>query len=219
MHRRKWISYSKDELAWIKRNRAWPRKKAHKKFCEFFGRKDVKLIHYNALCKRKGWLTGRTGCFEKGIIPANTGKKCPPGKMGNHPNARKTQFKKGQTPITAKYVGHERIDRKDGYVWLSVAEKNPHTGAATRYVLKHKYLWEKKNGKVPAGHFLKCLDGNRANTDPSNWKLMPRSAQPFLGGFRGRDYEKTPKELKPTVLALALVKAAKGKALKRGKPQ
>jgi hypothetical protein len=58
---------------------------------------------------------------------------------------------------------------------------------------------------------LKCLDGNRQNTAPSNWQAIPRGALPFLNGHRGHDYESVPTELKPTVLALAKVKHAVGK--------
>lgn len=212
------IHYSKPELAWIKANCTLPRKEAHQRFCEKFGRADVTLAHYNALCRRKGWLTGRTGRISKGATPWNAGKKWPPGKGGNHPNARKTQFKKGQKPHNTHYLGHERVS-KEGYVEVSVDEVNPHTGYARRYVLKHRHLWEKKNGKLPKGMCLKSKDGNRQNTDPDNWEPIPRSMLPFLNGGKGGsyNYDAVPEELKPTVMALAKVKHAKGKAAKRTK--
>lgn len=207
------IEYNKKELAWIKRNCKWPTKKAWRKFCKFFDRDDVSLTHYNSLRKRKGWLTGRTGCYEKGCTPENKGKKMP-----YNANTAKTQFKKGNKPHTAKYLGHERICSKDGYVYLNIGETNPHTGAVSRYVLKHKYLWEKKNGKLPKGHCLKCLDGNRQNTTPSNWEAVSRGILPFLvkGGKskNNYDYDEMPDEIKPSVLALAKVKYAKSKLKK-----
>lgn len=204
-----WIMYSDMELAWIKRRRKQPRKKAHAAFCKEFSRDDVSLINYNALCKRNGWLTGRTGHYEKGNVPHNNGKKMP----FNEKVAR-TQFKKGHVPHNAKYLGHERLT-KEGYVEVSLNETNPYTGFERRYVLKHRAVWEKQNGKVPEGMYLKCLDGNRQNTDPSNWELLPLSAQPFLNGHRGHHYESTPEELRPSVIALAKVKAAAASRLRK----
>ncbi len=210
------IRYSEAELAWIERHRTLPRKEAHAKFCEAFGRTDVTADNFKALCTRRGWTTGRDGRIQKGAVSWNQGKKCPPGKGGNHPNARKTQFKKGGVPPNTRYAGHERVS-KDGYVEVSIEEVNPHTGLERRYVLKHRHLWEQKNGKLPKGMCLKCLDGNRLNTDPENWVAIPRGALPFLNGHRGYEYDDMPDELKPSVLALARLREAKSKARKRGK--
>lgn len=116
-------------------------------------------------------------------MPANKGKKCPEGVGGRHPNARRSQFKKGQEPHNTKHLGHERLS-KDGYVEISVAETNPHTGYGRRYVHKHVHLWEALNGPVPEGHCLKSLDGDRTNTAPANWIAIPRGALPRLNGGR-----------------------------------
>lgn len=200
------IIYSADELAFIQSVSRWPRADAHAAFCQKFGRDDVSLQNLHALCKRKGWLTGRTGCFAKGAEPHNKGKSCPPGKGGNHPNARRTQFKKGQTPHNTNYLWHERVS-KDGYVEISVDQPNPHTGFERRYVLKHLWLWEQANGPVPEGYALKCLDGNRQNVDPSNWECVPRALLPRLAGgnrYVSRPhYDSAPAELKPALLAVA----------------
>lgn len=203
------IPYSANELAWIKARAKRNRRETHAAFCEQFGRPDVSLKNFNALCKRNGWFTGRTGHFVKGQEPANKGKKMPPGVGGNHPNARRTQFKKGQLPHNTKYLGHERLT-VDGYVEISVDEVNPHTGYERRYVQKHRWLWEQKNGPVPEGHALKCLDGNKQNTDPSNWEAIPRALLPLLNGGRASimHYDAAPAELKPAILATAKLKHA-----------
>jgi hypothetical protein len=154
-----------------------------------------------------GWKTGRTGQFEKGQAPANKGKRCPEGVGGRHPNARRTQFKKGGEPHNTKFLGHERVN-KDGYVEISVDQVNPHTGYSRRYVHKHVHLWEAANGPVPAGHALKCLDGDRINTDPSNWTAIPRGMLPRLNGGRATRimaYDTAPDELKPSLMAMARV--------------
>lgn len=190
------IPYLPEELAWIEANCHLPRTELHSGFCFRFGRRDVTVDHLKALCTRKGWQTGRSGCFPPGNVPANKGKKMP-----YHPNSAATRFRKGQRPHTWRGAGHESIDR-EGYVWLIVDELNPHTGADTRRVQKHRWLWERANGPVPDGHVLKCLDGDKTNTDPSNWEPIPKALLPRLNARFGRDYDAAPAEIKPTLLAI-----------------
>lgn len=178
------IEYLPEELEWIEANKTLPREQMWRRFCFLFQRQDVSKTHLAALCKRKGWLTGRTGCFEKGQVPLNKGKTIP-----LHPNSAATRFKKGQRPVNKLDVGAESIDR-DGYVKICVAEPNRWTGAPTHMAFKHRWLWEKANGPVPAGHALKCLDGNKRNCDPSNWEAVPRGLLPRLNGKCRRDYDR-----------------------------
>lgn len=205
------IRYTADELAFIQSVSTWRRDEALTAFSQKFRRDDVSLQNFNALCKRKGWPTGRSGCFAKGSTPHNKGVPCPEGKGGRHPNARKTQFRKGQAPHNTNYLGHERVS-KDGYVEISIAERNPYTGFERRYVLKHLHLWEAENGKLPEGYCLKCLSDDRTNCDPGNWEAIPRALLPRLvGGNRYRRrlaYDDAPPELKPTVLAIAKIEHA-----------
>lgn len=211
------VPYSRAELAWIESARALPRKEAHRLFCEKFKRDDVTLTHYNALCKRRGWLTGRDGRIAKGTIPCNKGKKCEPGKGGNHPNSRRTQFKPGTRQGVAtklyKPIGTERVSR-DGYLERKIHDGMP---LQSRWRAVHLIRWEEVNGPVPKGMCLKCLDGNNGNTEPDNWVAIPRGALPFLNGHRGHNYNEVPDELKPAVLTLARLKHAKSKAGKRGR--
>lgn len=206
------IPYTTEELAWIEANCASPRRDAHAAFCKKFGRADVSLQNYVGLCKRNGWLTGRTGHYLPGTAPANKGKKMP-----YNANTARTQFKKGQLPHNTKFAGHERL-HEDGYVYISINETNPHTGYERRYVLKHKHLWEQEHGPVPDGMVLKCLDGNKENSDPSNWELIPRGALPFLNGWRGPDYGSADPEVRPVILTLAKLRKArsdKGRSRKK----
>jgi hypothetical protein len=139
-------TYTAAEMAWIKDNCALPRRELHAAFCIKFDRSDISLDNIKALCTRNGWKTGRTGCFSPGSVPANRGKKMP-----YNPNSARTQFKKGQLPHNTKYLGHERVSR-DGYVEISIDEKNPHTGYERRYILKHKYVWEKRERPCSRRH-------------------------------------------------------------------
>lgn len=268
------ISYSAEELDWLKACSDMARAELHALFVQIYGRRDVTVAHIIGLCKRKGWSagpegrrrsvgksfiftqdqvdwlyanaglskpevglaflaafphseittaqiiswrknhkvpTGRTGRFEKGQVPPNKGRKgfCAPG-------SEKGWFRKGNIPHTARGVGHESIDQKDGYVWIIVGETNPHTGAATHRVMKHKWLWEKAHGPVPKGHRLKCLDGNKLNTDPSNWEAIPDGMAPRLNGRFGRGYDAAPAELKPTIMAIAKLEH-KAREARKGK--
>lgn len=195
------ITYSSAEMKWLKTNRTMSIRDYHAAFVDAFGRTDVTAPNLHALRKRKSWRTGRTGYFEKGFEPHNKGKTCLPGTGGRHPNARATQFKKGNLPHNTKYVGHERVS-KEGYVEISIEETNPRTGFERRYVLKHRWLWEQRHGAIPAGMALKCK-GDKLNTDPSNWELVPRALLPRLNGRFGRNYDGAPAEIKPTIMAVA----------------
>ncbi|KPU84209.1 hypothetical protein JI58_04285 [Marinosulfonomonas sp. PRT-SC04] len=191
------ILYSDTERAWIEARKSMARRGAHGKFVLRFGRKDVSLQNYVALCKRNKWFTGRTGRYDKGNVPHTKGMKMP----FNASSAR-TQFKKGAVPHNLKYAGHERVN-VDGYVEISVEEKNPQTGFERRYVHKHRWLWERENGPIPEGMCLKCLDGDKANSGPSNWKCIPRGMLPRLNNQWGRQYDAAPDELRPTIMAVA----------------
>lgn len=213
------IPYSATEMAWLEANRSMLLGDYHRAFQAVFDRPAATAVNLNSLRKRKGWLTGRTGHFVKGGEPLNKGKACPEGTGGRHPNARLTQFRKGERPHTYRGPGHERIDQKDGYVILIVAETNPWSGAKTRPVHKHRWLWEKANGPIPEGCVLKCRDGDKTNTDPSNWFPVERGVLSRLNGGRHKTrpaYAAVEPELKPTVLALAEVEQA---ALRRRKPK
>lgn len=189
--------FSDAEIAWLRDHCTMEIGDYHQSFCGVFDRTDITRSALYGMRKRMGWRTGRTGQFAPGAAPWSKGRK-----IGNNPGSARTQFKKGHLPRTWRGAGHEATDAF-GYVWMIVDDTNPYTGAATRRVPKHKWLWEKKNGPVPKGHALKCLDGNKANTSPSNWEAVPRGLLPRLNGKCGRDYDNAPAELKPTIMAVA----------------
>lgn len=204
------IRYSAEELAWLAARSTEPRRALYAAFVARFDRAELSFDNFKALCSRKRWATGRNGRFVPGAVPANKGKTMP-----FNANSARTQFKKGGLPRNTKYLGHERVS-KDGYVEISVDQVNPHTGFSRRYVLKHRYLWEMAHGPLPSGHCLKCLDGNRLNTAPSNWEAIPRAMLPYLGARYGNDYDAAAPEVRPTILALAKLRYAARKASGKG---
>jgi hypothetical protein len=99
--------------------------------------------------------------------------------------------------VGAKYLS------TSGYVYVRIGERSQFEGR--NWAPEHKLLWEQKNGAVPKGYKLKCLDGNRLNTDPSNWECVPNA---MLGRLHARNFENAPAILKPTILAVARLEHA-----------
>lgn len=197
------IVLSACEEAFLEAHKEMLRRELHPLFCGMFGRDDVSLSSLNGIMKRKGWCSGRNGRFVKGETPHNKGKAMP---AATKAKLLPTLFQKGNRPHTYKGPGHESVDAKDGYVHLILAA--PGTRRGTRRVLKHVHLWEAKNGPVPDGMCLKCLDGDRLNTDPSNWEAIPRAMLPRLNGWRGRDFDGAAAEVKPAILAVTKLEHA-----------
>lgn len=108
--------------------------------------------------------TGTTGQFKKGQVSHNKGKKMTP---EIYKKCAKTMFKKGNIPENHRPVGSERIT-KDGYVEIKIAEPN-------KWALKHRYLWEKENGKVPDKHILIFRDNDKTNVNLENLILISQS--------------------------------------------
>lgn len=207
------IPYSSSQLAWIKKHCGMPHRDGHALFCKTFKRPDVSLDNFKSLCWRKGWKTGRTGCFPKGHVPDNKGKAMP-----YNANSARTQFKKGvrigRANQVYKPIGTERVS-KDGYI-----ERKIHDGLPmqSRWRLVHLIKWEAIHGPLPKKHCLKCLDSNRSNTDPSNWELIPRTVlQQLNHRTRIVDYDDAPAELRPAILTLAKLKGARSSRIKAQK--
>lgn len=197
------IRYSADELAWIEARKELPRRQLHDEFIARFSRDDVPFTALNALCKRNGWLTGRDGRLLPGNVPANKGQKMP----FNAASAA-TRFqpgeRRGRANAIYQPIGAERCS-KDGYIERKVNDDTPFQ---RRWRGVHLIRWEEVNGPLPAGHALKCLDGDKTNTNPSNWEAVPRALLPRLNGRFGRDYDAAPADLKPTILAITKLEHA-----------
>lgn len=144
----------------------------------------------------------RSTQFKKGNISMNKGKKQIEymTKEGIE-RSKATRFQPGSKPANTKYDGYERID-EDGYVLMRIGND--------KFVHKHTYQWKKKNGKIPKGHCLNCVDGNRANCDPDNWKLVSRQEHMLKNSKH-----KFPKEVIPSMVLLGKI-AKKIKNIKDG---
>lgn len=112
-----------------------------------------------------------TGCYRKGIAPANKGKKWDEymSKEGQE-RSRKTCYKKGNIPANHREVGEERIT-VDGYVEIKVRDRCGNKN----WELKHRYIYEQYYGKIPDGYNIIFLDGNKLNLDISNLKAVSKA--------------------------------------------
>ena len=100
-------------------------------------------------------------------------------------------WKVGRGKIGTEYV-------KDGYTLRKIHNGPP---MHSRWRAVHVLNWEERHGPIAEGMVLKCRD-DRANTDPSNWELVPRGVLLRLNGRSGRNYDAAPAELKPTIMAV-----------------
>lgn len=193
-------------MRWLSDNHTMVIGEYHAAFCAEFGRTDVTAGQLHSLRKRKKWKTGRSGCFEKGAMPHNKGKRCAPGTGGRHPNAVRRHFRKGSRSGKAlaiyQPIGAERLS-KEGY-----RERKVHDGLPmqSRWRTVQRINWEAEHGPLPKGMLLKCVDGDKLNTDPSNWIPIPRALLPRLNGGPHKSwiaFDDAPDDLKPLILAVA----------------
>jgi len=119
---------------------------------------------------------------------------------------RRGRFERGcgSGPENARYkpLGTERVSA-DGYLERKVND-GPSMSARWRRV--HVIEWENIHGPVPKGFCLKALDGDKTNTDPSNWRLIPNGVRPALNGGRCKRrpaYDEASPEFRPALLTMA----------------
>lgn len=120
---------------------------------------------------RKGKLGVRcsfnAGCFKKGDIPKNKGRKWSEYMSEeSQANCRKTTFKKGNVPHNHKSVGSERIN-VEGYSEIKIKEPNV-------WEYKHRMIYEQHYGKVPEGYVVMFADKDRQNFDIDNLILVSK---------------------------------------------
>lgn len=94
-----------------------------------------------------------------------------------------TRFRKGNVSGIAKErmkpVGYERVDSKDGYIYVKVKD-TPQAQVPGSYNdifrPKHHVVWEQANGRpVPPSTMIVFADRDKRNFDPANLVAVPRS--------------------------------------------
>lgn len=95
--------------------------------------------------------------FVKGQVSFNKGKKQSDYMSEDAINRSKaTRFKAGHRPANWVPVGSTRIDAKDGYKLVKVAEPRV-------WDLAHRVLWEEHNGKLKDGEILTFINGDKTD--------------------------------------------------------
>lgn len=194
-----WMSrlFTPVQTKFLKRHYAGRSREALKQLFNARFKSDITVRQVESFVKNHGLQNGMTGFFKKGQKPWNAGTK---GLMKRNSGT----FKKGNIPGNTRPLWSERIDNKDGFILIKVPERNPYTGASTRYKHKHVWLWEQKHGQVPEGSVVMFRDGNKRHCTIGNLILVTRSE---LLHLNWKGYKHYPAELKPSVMALAKLDA------------
>ena len=141
--------------------------------------------------------------FQKGLIPANKGKKMSP---EAYAKAAPTMFKKGQIPHNYKEVGAEIINA-DGYVQVKVADPNV-------WKLKHRLIWEQAHGEIPEGYNVQFKNHNPLDIRLENLYLISKAEQM---GKENSYMAKYPKDLQEVIRLKGAVKRAIRRRTDNGK--
>lgn len=104
--------------------------------------------------------------FKKGLIPANKGKKMSP---EQYAKCAPTMFKKGNVSKNKKKVWSERVN-VDGYVEIKIADPD-------KWMLKHRWIWEQHNGKIPKGYNIQFKNGNTQDVRIENLYMISQADQ------------------------------------------
>jgi hypothetical protein len=129
---------------------------------------------------------GNQSRFQSGHKTWNKGTK---GFMG----ANATSFKKGQKPHNTKEIGSTRIDGKDMFLLVKVADR--------KWIRKEILIWEEAYGKIPKGSILRVINPLLNKYDINNLMLISKGENMKLNAIH-----RFPEELKKTIRALIKLK-------------
>lgn len=76
------------------------------------------------------------------------------------------------TTYNKKGIGEEYVEKTSGYVYIKTNEN--------KWVYKHRYVWEKHNGKIPDNYSVIFLDGDKTNCNIDNLYLIKNSEASIL---------------------------------------
>ena len=185
------MKYLKEHEEFLRKHETTPRKE----LAELFNAKFKTEVSHKALgqkCIKIGLVCPNNGCFKKGSIPVNKGKK---GIM----KANKTSFSLGNRPLNTRKVGSISTRRdKNGSLYMHIKIAEPR-----KWQMLHVYIYESKHGKIPKGYCVIFKDKNTLNTRLDNLMLVSRDELVRLN----QKYAYIDKSLKET--ALQVVKLTK----------
>jgi hypothetical protein len=143
----------------------------------------------------KGHSFTNAGTFKKGQVPVNKGKKMSP---ELYEKVKHSFFKKGNEPANTRADNEISYRKKKGdkfgYLYIRKGKSD--------WVLLHRKIWEEANGPIPEKHCLVFIDGNTANCQLENLKLMTKREN----RLRNNVYNYYPEEVKNAIYALSGLK-------------
>ena len=159
---------------------------------------DISVGQVKNYGRRYHLLTGRTGRFEKGNVPANKGV---PMSAERYAKCAPTMFKKGErhggnTPMP---VGSEKV--RDGYVMVKV-------GQPDIWRRKAHIVWEQHNGPVPQGYIVTYKDGDPLNCDADNLIVISRKVNNVMSKLGLHKYTGEKKQVAINIAKLAMASGA-----------
>lgn len=169
----------------------------------------IELTQVKSYIKNNHLNTGRKGCFMKGHVPANKGKKMSP---EVYEKCAPTMFKKGSTPKNTYQIGTEQLC-SDGYIWVKI-DNQPKGGKYKNWKQKHLLVWEAAHGPVPEDHVVIFLNGDRTDCSLENLKLISKAQNVAMNKFSLRTNDKELTEMGTAVASLKLAAVA---ARRKGK--
>ena len=161
--------------------------------------------------------SGLTGCFEKGHVPDNKGKKwdefmSPEGQA----NSRKTQYKPGHiphnggAPVGTIRLRHDHKDRPGSkpYYWEKTEEPNV-------WRLKHQLVWEEHNGPIPAGCIVRFANGDTLDYRIDNLFLVTKAQNAVMNKNRipvgDKETAETAKNIAHLITTIGKARKKKGR--------
>ena len=178
------------------------RKEIQKAFLEKFG-VELTIGQIKGFGRRNGLNTGFDGRKKKGDVPWNKGIHYMPGGR-----SVETRFKPGQKSINERPVFSERIS-KDGYVEIKIP-------GYKSWKLKHRWVWEQHNGKIPDNHVVIHKDGDVTNNDIDNLMLISRAVLAVINHSE-IDFNSLVGDAKLAAIRIAETRIAIGEAKRRKK--
>jgi hypothetical protein len=136
---------------------------------------------------QKGEVIGKATQFKKGQAAWNKNTK-------GLTFRNKTSFCAGVVPPNYKPVGSTRIDSKDGYILIKIADPN-------KWQLLHRKVWEDNHGKIPPRHTIIFLDGNKQNCLIENLAIISREENMLRNTIH-----RYPEEIKDAIKTLTKLK-------------
>ena len=157
------MKYEQEHIDFIKAHQGASAREMAELFTKYFNI-SVSINQMKGVMYRNNISSGKTGRFEKGNTPYNKGKKM---SKELYEKCKPTMFKKGHIPKNHREIGSERIT-KDGYIEIKIADPDV-------WKLKHRLIYEKCYGEIPAGYSVIFGDGDKQNCNIDNLILVSRS--------------------------------------------